>query len=104
MLNAYKEFWCRYVDFEGRSKLDKFWWAVLANMIINAVLAFINPSLTGLYSLATFLPGIAMIIRRLNDVGKGAWNILWVFLPLIGWIILVFYLLRKTNTYNKFIR
>lgn len=32
-----------------------------------------------------------MTVRRLHDVGKSAWAFLWMFLPIIGWIILFSY-------------
>ena len=34
MLNAYKQFWTRYVDFKGRSTRSDFWWVMLWHTII----------------------------------------------------------------------
>jgi uncharacterized membrane protein YhaH (DUF805 family) len=28
-------------------------------------------------------------VRRLRDAGKSPWNLAWVLLPFIGWIVLV---------------
>jgi len=36
-----------------------------------------------------FLPSLAVAVRRLRDAGKSFWNLAWVFLPIIGWIILL---------------
>lgn len=36
--------------------------------------------ISSVYSLAVFLPGLAVLVRRLHDIGKSGWNILWYFL------------------------
>ncbi|MBP2622662.1 DUF805 domain-containing protein [Streptococcus oricebi] len=34
MLNAYKQFWIRYIDFKGRSTRSDFWWTMLWHTIV----------------------------------------------------------------------
>lgn len=48
--------------------------------------------ITGLYSLAVLLPGLAVAVRRLHDVGKSGWFILIALVPLIGaiWLLVLF--------------
>ena len=36
--------------------------------------------------LAHFIPGLAVVVRRLHDVGKSGWFYLIAFIPLIGFI------------------
>jgi len=41
------------------------------------------------------LPGIAVGARRLHDINKsGFWLFLW-FLPIIGWIIMIVWAIKK---------
>jgi uncharacterized membrane protein YhaH (DUF805 family) len=47
--------------------------------------------LVGLYGLVTFIPSIAVAIRRLHDTGKSGWFMLIGFIPLVG-LILIFFL------------
>jgi len=62
-------------------------------VILNIIGYIINFSEAGkigtlglLYSLAVFLPGLAVAIRRLHDTGKSGWMILINLVPLIGFI------------------
>ena len=43
------------------------------------------------YVVATFLPGLALVVRRLHDIGKSGWMILTSLIPLIGsiWLIVL---------------
>jgi len=47
--------------------------------------------LYGLYSLATLIPGLAVAVRRLHDVGKSGWMLFIVLIPLIGaiWLLVL---------------
>ena len=53
-------------------------------------------------SLVLFLPSIALGVRRLHDIGRTGWWMLLVFIPLIGWLILiVFYCTKSKAEPNK---
>jgi uncharacterized membrane protein YhaH (DUF805 family) len=39
--------------------------------------------------LALFIPGLAVAVRRLHDIGKSGWNLLLCLIPLVGAIILI---------------
>ena len=47
--------------------------------------------ISGLYSLALFIPSLAVGVRRLHDVGKSGWFTLIVFVPLVGviWLLVL---------------
>lgn len=86
-----------YVGFSGRARRKEYWMFMLFNMIAMLVLAIIDgvlgtyPLFYGLYSLAAFLPSLAVTIRRLHDTGKsGAW-ILISLVPLVGAIVLLIF-------------
>lgn len=80
MAEAVKNVFRRYVDFSGRSGRGEFWWWQLFNIIIlTAVSAiyiatdFETPEVlivSGVWALATFLPTMAVSIRRLHDTGR----------------------------------
>jgi uncharacterized membrane protein YhaH (DUF805 family) len=59
--------------------------------------------LSGLASLALFLPSLAVAVRRLHDTDRTGWWVLIGLVPLIGWIIyLVFMCQRGTEGPNRF--
>ena len=39
-----------------------------------------------IYGLAMFIPGLAVGVRRLHDVGKSGWMFLILLIPIIGFI------------------
>ena len=89
----------KYADFDGRARRSEYWYFVLVNFIISAVLSgggYITDvtEVGSIYSLAVLVPSIAVSVRRLHDIGKTGWNYFWVFVPIIGWIILIVYHVR----------
>ena len=113
MIEAYKKFFKNYVNFNGRSTRSDYWYVILINAIIGFVLGFIGgliPDLEGvtsvistIYSIAVFIPGIAIAVRRLHDINKSGWFYLLSFIPLVGTIILiVFYCMASIDSNNKY--
>ena len=98
MLEAYKKFWQNYVNFSDRSRRSDYWYVVLINMVISIALSILAKGLpivsavSSLYSLATLVPGIAIVVRRLHDIGKSGWHYLFVLIPIVGAIILIVWL------------
>jgi uncharacterized membrane protein YhaH (DUF805 family) len=99
----------RYAKFDGRAGRSEFWWFVLANLIISAVLNILGnvtslfTVLAVVYSLGVLIPGIAVAIRRLHDTDKSGWFLLLALIPIVGFIILiVFYAMEGTPGPNKY--
>jgi len=83
-----------YANFKGRARRKEFWMFVLFNFIISFTLGIVGyiigtPLLSNLYSLAIFIPSIAVAVRRLHDIGKSGWWLLIAFIPIIGFIWLI---------------
>ncbi|MGV1011119.1 MAG: DUF805 domain-containing protein [Flavobacterium sp.] len=93
-----------YANFNGRARRAEYWWFILANMIL-AVVAMVIDNVAGitfgeipygpvyvLYALAVFLPGLAVSVRRLHDVGKSGWFYFIALIPLVGaiWLLVLF--------------
>ena len=104
MLNAYKNFWKGYLNFSGRSTRPEFWWVWLLNMVIFfpvyyslfTGLEFDNPIINiALFSMCIilfiveFVPLLALIVRRLRDVGIHWAYIFIVFVPLGALTLLI---------------
>jgi uncharacterized membrane protein YhaH (DUF805 family) len=83
-----------YADFNGRARRTEFWMFALINFVVAIVLGSIGyiigtSILSTIYSLAVIVPGIAVSVRRLHDIGKSGWWWLIVFVPIIGGIVLI---------------
>ncbi len=60
-------------------------------------------TLSGIWSLAVLLPGLAVGARRLHDTDRSGWWQLLVLIPLIGAIILiVWYATKGSLGANRF--
>lgn len=111
---AVRRFWQRYIVFTGRASRSEYWWAVLFNVLVGIGLGIVDrvifggqmndPTVfSGLYSLATVLPGLAVSIRRLHDIDKSGWWVLLWFVPVIGWIwLLILHCQESSPGRNRF--
>ncbi len=96
-MNWYLEVLKKYAVFEGRSRRKEYWMFFLFNFIISFVLGFVEGLVGGpgilylIYALAVFIPGLAVTVRRLHDIGKSGWWILIGIVPLIGAIVLLIF-------------
>ncbi len=65
------------------------------------ILQFLNGQLQSLFIAFVSILQIYFIVLRLHDINRSGWNILWLFIPIIGWGLLVYYLLRIGQTGNN---
>ena len=100
-IEATKLFFTRYVDFKGRSRRSEYWWASLATFIVSSVLTAIIPDLVGLWNLAILVPGFAISVRRLHDIGKSGWWVLLNLIPLVGSIIIIIWFCQDSVEANQ---
>jgi uncharacterized membrane protein YhaH (DUF805 family) len=98
----------KYVDFSGRARRTEYWfWALF--LVVGLVAASILDGIIGvaafnlLFTLGTFLPSLAMSVRRLHDIDRSGWWLLITFIPIIGVIILfIWALMESTAGENKY--
>ncbi len=99
--NCYLDMWKNFKDFSGRTNRRDYWIAIIINAIVISLVASIATStgidmLNGLYSLLAFVPTTAIIVRRLNDIGK-SWKWFFIgFIPVIGWIWIIILMCKKS--------
>lgn len=88
----------QYVDFSGRARRKEYWMFVLFNIIFSICLSIIDASIFGMegsaylstiYGIVAFMPSFAVEVRRLHDIGKSGWNLLFILIPIVGWIMLL---------------
>lgn len=112
-MNYYLKVLREYANFKGRARRSEYWYFVLFNMIFG-IIAMLIDNLLGstfkidspaglidlhygyvyvLYILAIFIPGLAVAVRRLHDVGKSGVFLLIAFIPLVGaiWLLVLFF-------------
>ena len=87
----------KYAKFDGRAMRSEYWWYALFVFVVAIVLAIVDnliigaSLLGGIWSLATLIPSIAVGVRRLHDLDKSGWWLLLGLVPLIGFIVLLYW-------------
>ena len=115
----------RYAEFTGRSRRKEYWMFVLFQVLVSAAIGVVfgRPSYSmgggmmagammlgttggmvqNLFTLVSFIPGLAVSVRRLHDQDRSGWLLLLVLVPLFGWFaLLVFMCLEGTRGPNRF--
>ena len=102
-----------YSDFNSRARRKEYWMFTLWNIIF-ALLASLLDYFFGIvypslgygplyiaYALFVFVPGIAVTVRRLHDIGKSGWMYLVAFIPIVGFIWLLILLIKEGDQGNN---
>ena len=93
----------KYAVFSGRARRKEYWMFTLFHIIF-AIAAIAIDSIIGtaidgvgyglfylVYVLALLVPGLAVSVRRLHDIGKSGWMILVGMIPIVGsiWLLVL---------------
>jgi uncharacterized membrane protein YhaH (DUF805 family) len=101
--DAIKTCFNKYANFEGTAARSEYWWFVLFLLLGTIVCKIVSEHLVLVFSLATMLPGWAVAARRLHDTDRsGWWQLIW-FIPVIGAIVLIVFLVQegRPNRYGQ---
>jgi uncharacterized membrane protein YhaH (DUF805 family) len=104
----------RYAEFSGRSRRKEYWMFVLFQILVSILLTVLIIALGGaailgssdptalaaagggvalvgglyfLFSIAMFIPSLAVGVRRLHDTNRTGW---WMLAPLLPYLVLIF--------------
>lgn len=114
-MSWYLEVLRQYAQFGGRARRKEYWFFVLFNVLFAFAFGLVDVGLglwdqasgigvlSGLYSLAVLLPGLAVSVRRLHDTGRSGWWLLIGLIPVIGALVLfVFFVLDGDAGENEY--
>lgn len=121
----------RYAQFTGRARPKEYWMYILFLILCSIGLSIVESMLglgqsthwmmhdhwsaytgvrhsggplIGLLALATFIPSLAVAVRRLHDTDRSGWWLLIGLIPLLGGLILLIFMIsggtRGPNRYG----
>ncbi len=116
IMEAYASMWKNYANFSGRARRSEYWYVCLVNIVISLICsvgsllsAEIFMVMSSVYSLVTLVPGLALCVRRLHDVGKSGhvlWSLFALIIPIANLFIIVmlivFYCMDSDKEPNKY--
>ncbi len=77
-----------FFNFRDRSCRSEFWYWFLFTLIgyiglgiLSIVAGLVGVAMFGLFVFITIIPGIAVTVRRLHDIGKSGWWYLFLYSP-----------------------
>ena len=92
----------KYATFDGRATRSEYWWFALFTFLASVILGMISETASGVFSLAVLLPSLAVGARRLHDTDRSGWFLLLWLLPIIGWIVLLFFAVQESKYRTAF--
>ena len=119
---AFSRFWRKYATFIGRASRSEYWWWVLISVIVAAIFFIIGNLAGGIYGpppaagsltlgpgygiylslsliwgIATIVPGLGLVWRRLHDTNRSGASYFLALIPIVGPIIVLVFLLSPQN-------
>lgn len=92
----------KYAEFSGRAARSEYWWFELFCLLVIVGAGMVNETLSNLVSLALALPSLAVGARRLHDIDKSGWWQLLYLIPVIGWIVVIYWAAQPAREPNRF--
>lgn len=112
-MNYYLNVLKNYATFSGRARRSEYWYFALFSFIFTIIAMLLDrlfgttftvDTMSGpmdlgygyfyvLYGVAVLIPGLAVLVRRLHDVGKSGWFFFIAFIPLAGiiWMLILLF-------------
>ena len=99
----------RYAQFSGRAGRPEYWYFSLIYLLAAVILTVLDliagwysrdagiGLLSALFSIAVFVPSLAVTVRRLHDTGRNGWWTLVAVVPLVGIIVLLVFLAQRSD-------
>ena len=102
---AVQSVFSKYATFSGRARRSEYWYFVLLQVIVTAVLnglysateSVAFSAILVLFDLALLVPCLAVCWRRLHDIGKSGGYYFFVLIPLVGWILLLVWMCQDSQ-------
>lgn len=101
----------KYATFSGRARRPEYWWFALFTWLATLVAGLLDQMLLGpdmgifgfIVGVGLFLPILAAGARRLHDSDRTAWWLLIGLIPIIGFLVLIFFFVQpSTQGENRF--
>ena len=101
-----------YAKFDGRAGRPEYWFYALFNTLFFFILQFLSSMLglqyamnelitvyplASIWQVVTFVPSLAVGVRRMHDINRSGFWLLFLLLPLIGWLLIMIFALLKGN-------
>lgn len=102
--DAIRVCFAKYADFGGRAARPEFWWFTLFTVVGSVAFGVIGDKVSLAFTIAVLIPSFAVASRRLHDLDKSGWLQLVGLVPIIGLIIMIYWLAQPSAASTRFDR
>ncbi len=102
IVDAVRIFYQKYTDFAGRATRAEYWYVFLYSFVVSGILGFISEYASYAFALVNLIPGIAISVRRMHDIGKSGWWVLISLIPIIGTIWYIILTVKPSEGPNQY--
>lgn len=101
-MSSFKQYYVNVIfdnfsNFNSKATRKEYWMFVLYNALIVMVLSVLDLLLfkdgrsiiLSIYEIVVLVPSLAISVRRMHDIGKSGWTLLWGIIPVFGAIYLM---------------
>ncbi|EID0061275.1 DUF805 domain-containing protein [Vibrio vulnificus] len=96
--------WRNCSDFSGCSNRTEFWMFMLYHLVFTLIFIVIDVMIQSYfdawYGVASLMPLVALIVRRLHDIQRSGWWCLLFIVPLFGPLLLLYWLALESVSNN----
>ena len=106
----------KWNDFDGRANRSEYWYFVLFSFIIGIIFNIIDFTLlgydpmdatsigilSGIFNLVCIIPSLSITVRRLHDVNKSGWNMLWALTIIGAFYVLYLEIIKGSEGDNRY--
>ena len=105
-MNWYLKVMRNYFNVSGRARRTEYWMYFLVYIGVLVVAGILDSIigiglLGGLAALAHLIPSITVGVRRLHDIDRSGWWLLIALVPLIGWIIAIYWAVKEGDAHDN---
>lgn len=97
----------KYADFSGRARRKEYWMfyltyivAMVVASVVDSIIGF--PALTIVLVLGMIIPCLSLTVRRLHDTGRSGWMFFISMVPVVGGLILFFFMVQDSRDDNDY--
>jgi uncharacterized membrane protein YhaH (DUF805 family) len=105
-MNWYLKVMRNYLNINGRARRTEYWMFILVYIGIVIVASILDAMLGmgllgGLVTLVHLIPSITVGVRRLHDINRSGWWLLIALVPLVGWIIAIYWAAKEGDAQDN---
>ena len=93
--DAVQRCFSRYAQFQGRASRPEYWWFWLFVFVVTAAARILGDFVNAITALVMILPLVSVGVRRLHDTGRSGFWLLLGFIPVVGWIVVLIFLVER---------